>query len=175
MDVKLKEKADLKSLSLEAELQMKLDKIMQCSDAISTKVDNTAEMAATLGKVKTNLEGTKAEVIELKSRLKDKEKDISRMKDEKIKTIHRWSENHFNELRESNELQIAAKEEDQAEHESLEMEIRSKLLQSLSVPVPEEQVHECPACMEKMKPPLEISVLTARLLTLEGQTVWRRL
>ena len=78
------------------------------------------------------------------------------MQDEEIKTIKEKYEKKIDESRVMNKLQITAKEEDLTDHESLEREIRSKLLQSLSVPVPEEKVPECPACMEKMKPPLQI-------------------
>ena len=78
------------------------------------------------------------------------------MQDEEMKAIKEKYRKQKKEFLESNKFQISAKEKDQTEHESLEREIRSKLLQSLSVPVPEEQVPECPACMEMMKPPLQI-------------------
>jgi len=158
MDVKFIEKADLKLL--EADLQMKLVKNMQCSDgdglSDETKVENTVEMAATLAKVKTNIEGTKAEIKKLEARQKCQDEEFSRMQDAEIKAIKEKYDKKVGESRELNKLQITAKEKDLTEHESLEREIRSKLLQSLSVPVPEEKVPECPACMEKMKPPLQI-------------------
>jgi len=167
MDVKLKEKAD--HTTMQTELQTKLIKNMQCGDGLSVvkKVDITFEMAATLGNAKTNIEGMKvkvntnieemkAEIIELKSRQKDQVEEFSRLKDKEIKIINEKYEDLVNEFLESNKLQITSKEKDQTENESLEKEIRLELLQSLSVPVPEEQVPECPACMEKMKPPLQI-------------------
>ena len=124
--------------------------------ATEERAEESGEMATTLVKVKTNIEEIKSDIVELKARKKERIEEFSRMQDEEIKIIKEKYRKQKKKFLESNKLEISAKEKDQTEHELLEREIMSKLLQSLSVPVPEEQVPECPACMEMMKPPLLI-------------------
>ena len=118
---------------------------------------DTGEIAGALVKVRSNIERVEKEITSLKYSRTKKMEELKRKRDEDIETIEaKYKREAARAASLYSNKKVIEKENEIGKLESVEKEMKSKLLQSLAIPIPDKAIPECPACLEQMKHPMQI-------------------
>ena len=105
---------------------------------------DTGEIAGALVKVRSNIERVEKEITSLKYSRTKKMEELKRKRDEDIETIEaKYKREAARAASLYSNKKVIEKENEIGKLESVEKEMKSKLLQSLAIPIPDKAIPEC--------------------------------
>ena len=105
--------------------------------------EETGELAGALVRVRSNIERVEKEITCLKNSQISKIEELKRKRDEEIENIEARFRTDEAATSLYSKEKIIEKENEKVELESVQKEMKSKLLQSLAIPIPDKAIPEC--------------------------------